>query len=58
MVKKTSGVRLSLTKNQAILLTFLVSSFMLKKGVGEVAIGKDEIDDLVNKLTNVLKKWK
>ena len=53
---KAKEITLSLTKNQAILLTFLVSWFMLKKGVGEVAIEREEVADLVNKLTDALKK--
>ena len=51
-------VQVSLTKGQTILVAFLVGEFyrfMVKEGVSEVAIGHEEVADLVDKLTEAVK---
>ena len=52
-------VTLSLTKGQAILVAFLVGEvyrFVVKEGISEVAIGHEEVADLVDKLTEAVKR--
>jgi len=52
-------VQVSLTKSQLIVVAFLVGEFyrfMIKGGVTEVAIGYKEVADLVDKLTEAVKR--
>ena len=52
-------VTLELTRSQAILVAFLVGEFyrfMAKEGVSEISVGRQEVADLVDKLTKLLSR--